>query len=139
VKDAVENRNYGQALADVDRLLASNPRHPEGTDLKKSILYALGKSQLEDKHYDDSLKSLTQLTKLAPNYEDSAALLRQARGRAVQQHYAEGLRFYREEKLEEAITEWKVVLDLDPRHPSARKNIEQAEAILKRLEERLKR
>ena len=53
--------------------------------------------------------------------------------------YAEGLRFYREEKLEEAITEWKLVLNLDPQHPSARKNIEQAEAILKRLEQRRKR
>jgi tetratricopeptide (TPR) repeat protein len=139
VKDAVENKNYVEALVDLDRLLASNPRHPEGFDLKKSILYSLGKSQLEQKNYDESLKSLTQLTKLAPNYEDSVALLRQARARSVQQHYAEGLRFYREEKLEDAITEWKVVLDLDPRHPSARKNIEQAEAILKRLEQRRKR
>ena len=135
----MENRNYAEALTGVDRLLASNPRHPEGADLKKSILYALGKSQLEQKHYDESLKSLTLLTKLAPNYEDSAALLRQARARSVQLHYAEGLRFYREEKLEEAITEWKLVLDLDPKHPSARKNIEQAETILKRLEERRKR
>ena len=139
VKDALENKNYVEALGDLDRLLASNPRHPEGFELKKSTLYALGKSQLEQKNYDESLKALTQLTKLAPNYEDSAALLRQARARSVQLHYAEGLRFYREEKLEEAITEWKVVLDLDPRHPSARKNIEQAEAILKRLEQRRKR
>lgn len=139
VKEAVENKNYAEALTGVDRLLASNPRHPEGTDLKKSILYSLGKSQLEQKNYDESYKVLTQLAKLAPNYEDSAALLRQARTRSVQQHYAEGLRFYREEKLEEAITEWKLVLNLDPRHPSARKNIEQAEAILKRLEQRRKR
>ncbi|MEX2147821.1 MAG: hypothetical protein WED01_12495, partial [Candidatus Rokuibacteriota bacterium] len=67
------------------------------------------------------------------------ALLRQARALSVRQHYAEGLRFYREEKLEEAITEWKLVLDIDPKHPSARKNIEQAETILKRLEERRKK
>jgi tetratricopeptide (TPR) repeat protein len=139
VKEAMESKNYAEALTGVDRLLASNPRHPEGADLKKSVLYALGKSQLEQKQYDDSLKSLTHLARLAPNYEDSAALLRQARARSVQLHYAEGLRFYREEKLEEAITEWKLVLDLDPRHPSARKNIEQAEAILKRLEQRRKR
>jgi tetratricopeptide (TPR) repeat protein len=139
VKEAVDNRNYAEALVDVDRLLASNPRYPEATELKKSILYLLAKSQIEQKNYDESMKSLTQLAKLAPNYEDSAALLGQARMRSVQQHYAEGLRFYREEKLEEAITEWKVVLDLDPKHPSARKNIEQAETILKRLEERRKR
>lgn len=138
-KEALENGNYADALADVDRLLADNPRHAEAADLKKSILYSLGRSQLEQKSYDESLKTLTQLAKLAPNYEDSAALLRQARMRSVQQHYAEGVRFYREEKLEEAITQWKLVLDLDPKHPSARKNIEQAETILKRLEQRRKR
>lgn len=139
VKEAVENKNYAEALTDVDRLLASNPRHPEGVDLKKFILYSLGKSHLEQKNYDESLKVLTQLARLAPNYEDSAALLRQARTRSVQQHYAEGLRFYREEKLEEAITEWQLVLNLDPQHPSARKNIEQAQEILKRLEQRRRR
>ncbi|HUF92950.1 MAG TPA: LysM peptidoglycan-binding domain-containing protein [Candidatus Limnocylindria bacterium] len=139
VKEAVESKNYGEALVAVDQLLASNPRHPEGADLKKSILYSLGKSQLSQKNYAESYKALTQLAKLAPDYEDSAALLRQARTLSVRQHYAEGLRFYREEKLEEAITEWKLVLDIDPRHPSARKNIEQAEAILKRLEQRRKK
>jgi tetratricopeptide (TPR) repeat protein len=139
VKEAVENKNYEEALTSVDRLMASNPRHPEGIDLKKSILYSLGKSQLEQQNYHESLRTFIQLAKLAPNYEDSAALLRQARSRSARLHYAEGLRFYREEKLEEAITEWKLVLDLDPRHPSARRNIEQAEAILKRLEQRLKK
>jgi tetratricopeptide (TPR) repeat protein len=139
IKEALDNKNYTDALADVDRLLANNPRHAEAADLKKAILYSLGKNQLEQKHYDESMKTFTQLAKLSPNYEDTAALLRQARTRSVQQHYAEGLRFYREEKLEEAITEWKLVLNLDPGHPSARKNIEQAEAILKRLEQRLKR
>jgi tetratricopeptide (TPR) repeat protein len=138
-KEALDNRQYADALVDVDRLLANNPRHPEATDLKKTILYSLAKSQLEQKNYDESMKTLTQLAKLTPNYEDAASLLRQARTRSVQQHYAEGLRFYREEKLEEAITEWKLVLDLDPKHTSARKNIEQAEDILKRLEQRRKR
>jgi tetratricopeptide (TPR) repeat protein len=139
VKEAVENKNYAEALIDVDRLLASNPRHAEGVELKKSILYSLGKNQLEQKNYDESFKTLTQLAKLAPRYEDSPTLMTQVRARLVQQHYAEGLRFYREEKLEEAITEWKVVLEMDPRHPSARRNIEQAEQILKRLEQRRKR
>jgi tetratricopeptide (TPR) repeat protein len=139
VKEAVESKNYGEALLGVDRLMASNPRHPEGADLRKSILYALGKSQLEQQNYHESLKTFTQLAKLAPNYENTAALLGQARTRSAQLHYAEGLRFYREEKLEEAITEWKLVLDLDPRHASARKNIEQAETILKRLEQRRKK
>jgi hypothetical protein len=37
------------------------------------------------------------------------------------------------------IAQWRLVLELEPRHPSARKRIEQAEAILNKLEERAKR
>lgn len=129
----------GRALADVDRLLASNPRHSEGLDLKKAILYEHGKAQLEASNYAASVEALTQLARIAPDYQDGTALLRQARGRLVQHHYAEGLRLYRNEKLEEAIAQWRTVLQLDPRHPNAQRNIEQAERILKTLEQRQKR
>ena len=118
---------------------ASNPRHSEGLDLKKAILYEHGKAQLEASNYAASVEALTQLARIAPDYQDGTALLRQARGRLVQHHYAEGLRLYRNEKLEEAIAQWRTVLQLDPRHPNAQRNIEQAERILKTLEQRQKR
>jgi len=138
-RDSLERREFADALADVDRVLAGNPRHAEGAELKKSILYALGKTRLDEKRYDESYKALTQLARLAPRFEDSGELARQARSGLVQQRYNEGLRLYREEKLEQAIVQWRSVLELDPRHPNARKNIEQAEQILKNLEERSKR
>jgi tetratricopeptide (TPR) repeat protein len=135
-REAMDKGEYTIALADIEQVLVANPRHVEGTDLKKAALYGLGKTQLNDRKFDDSYQTLTQLVRLSPNYEDSPALLQQARTRLVQQRYNEGLRYYREEKLEEAIAEWRAVLVLDPRHASARKNIEQAERILKQLEER---
>jgi tetratricopeptide (TPR) repeat protein len=138
-RDALERKSFADALTDVDRVLAANPRHTEGAELKKSILYALGKTRLGEKKYDESYQALTHLAKLAPRYEDAGELTRQARTGLVQQRYNEGLRLYREEKLEQAIMQWKAVLELDPRHPTARKNIEQAELILKKLEERTKR
>lgn len=49
------------------------------------------------------------------------------------------MRLYREEKLKEAIAEWQAVLDLDPQHANARRNIEQAERLLKSLEQRMKK
>jgi hypothetical protein len=57
----------------------------------------------------------------------------------VEQHYQSGIRLYREEKLPEAITEWKVVLDLDPNHANAKKNIDLTERLLKGLEQRKKK
>lgn len=138
-RDALERKSFAEALADIDRVLAANPRHVEAVDLKKSALYSLGKTRLGEKKFDESYQALSQLARLAPRYEDAGELTRQARTGLVQQRYNEGLRLYREEKLEQAIDEWKGVLELDPRHPNARKNIEQAELILKKLEERTKR
>jgi tetratricopeptide (TPR) repeat protein len=133
-REALEKGEYQVALADVDRVLTSNAQNPDAAELKKAVLYGLGKSQLGQRKYEDSVKTFVQLARLAPAYQDSPALLKQARERAAQQHYAQGLQLYREEKLEDAIVQWKAVLEYDPEHANAKKNIEQAERLLKSLQ-----
>ena len=138
-REAIDRNEYSVALGDLDKLLSGDPANREGLTLKKLVLYRHGKSQLDQKNYDASLRTLTTLAKLQPDYEDVSKLIQQTRGRAVDQHYQAGIRLYREEKLPEAIGEWKVVLDLDPQHANAKKNIEQAERLLKGLEQRRKK
>ena len=135
-QEALERNDFAVALADVDKLLASQPGNAEGLALKKQALYRQGKSQFDAQRYTESYRTLTQLAAIAPDYEGSAALLRQARQRLVDHHYGQGIRLYREEKLAEAVKEWRTVLELDPQHANARRNIEQAERLLKGLEER---
>jgi hypothetical protein len=77
-----------------------------------------------------------QLAKLSPNYQDSSSLLGRARDFLIQDHYSQGIRLYREEKLEGAIAEWRTVLQYDPNHAAAKKNIEQAERLLQGLQQR---
>lgn len=137
-REAMDHQDYTQALVDVDQMLASVPRNAEALALKKQVLYSHGKAQLEQRKYRDSLATLGQLAKIAPNYEDSATLIRQTRTRLVEQHYSNGIRLYREEKLPEAIAEWKAVIEIDPQHANARKNLEQSERLLKQLDERRK-
>jgi tetratricopeptide (TPR) repeat protein len=138
-RDALERKEYPAALAGLDRLLASTPSDREGQDLRKVALYQYGKAQFDQKQYEESYRTLTQLTKLQPGYEDSPRLLQQAKVRTVDKHYSEGIKLYRDEKLKEAIREWQVVLEFDPTHANAKKNIEQAERLLKGLEQRKKK
>jgi tetratricopeptide (TPR) repeat protein len=138
-REALERNEYPAALAGVDRLLASTPSDREGQDLRKVTLYRYGKAQFDQRQYDESYRTLTLLAKVEPNYEDSARLLQQARARAIDKHYSEGIKLYRDEKLREAIREWQVVLELDSTHANAKKNIEQAERLLKGLEQRKKK
>jgi tetratricopeptide (TPR) repeat protein len=135
-RESLERQDYATALGDADRLLASTPHNAEAQTLKRSALYGLGKTQYDQKQYKDSYATLGQLVKLAPNHEDAAKLLRQSRTRLIDDHFGRGIRYYREEKLPEAIAEWKAVLELDPQHIAARKNLEQSERLLKNLEER---
>jgi nucleoid-associated protein YgaU len=138
-REALDRGEFAVALADVDKLLAGSPNHRDGLELKKVALYRQGKSQLEARKFDDSYRVLDQLAKIQPGYQDSARLLQQARARVIEQHYSEGIRLFRDEKLKEAIAEWKVVLDVDPAHANAKRNIEQAERLLRGIEQRRKR
>ena len=137
-REAADRNDYNQALSDLDQLLTSSPRNADALTLKKQVLYSLGKQQLDQRKYRDSYATLNQLSKLAPNYEDSGTLLRQTRTRLVDEYYNAGIRYYREEKLPEAIAQWKAVLEIDPQHVNARKNLDQAERLLKQLDERRK-
>lgn len=135
-REALDRGQYAVVLADVEKLLAINPRNTEAIELQKAALYREGRLQIERKDDEESVRTLSALAKIDPAYEDSAALLGQARGRLAQKYYADGLRLFREEKLEEAITRWRTVLEYDPTHASATKNIEQAERMLRGLRER---
>ena len=138
-REALERSDYPDALGTVDKYLAGKPGDREGLSLKKQALYGQGRGQIQARQYPESIQSLTLLTRLQPDYEDAPALLKQARTRLVEQHYTQGVRFYREEKLKEAISEWRVVLEMDPNHANARRNIDQAERLLRGLEQRMKK
>ncbi|MET0487745.1 MAG: hypothetical protein ABW216_18725 [Candidatus Rokuibacteriota bacterium] len=114
-------------------LTASLPR-PLGEDVRKpDALYAAAHAHLAEQRDEDAHRALAQLVKVSPGYKDSATLLRNVRARLVQQRYQEGLRLLREERLEAAIEQWRGTLELDPKHANARRNIEQAERMLRTL------
>jgi tetratricopeptide (TPR) repeat protein len=97
-QEALSRNAHAEALADLDRLLASDPNHGEAQALRRRTVRVL-----------------------------------------VDEHYSQGLRLYRQEKLSEAVTQWRRVLELDPQHADARRNIEQAERLIKSLDERRKK
>jgi tetratricopeptide (TPR) repeat protein len=135
-KEALEKGDYVVALSTIDQFLGQNPRSGEAIELKRTVLFRQGKSLSEQNKLTDSFAVLTQLTKLSPRDTAASSLLTNVRGRLVQQHYNQGIRLYREEKLAAAINEWRSVLQYEPNHEGAKRNIEQAERLLKGLQER---
>jgi len=112
---------------------AATPAPRPGEEKKPEVLYAAARAHIAEQHDEEAYRALTQLTSVSAGYKDAAALLRSVRARLVQQRYQEGLRLLREERLEAAIEQWRGVLELDPKHANARRNIEQAERMLRTL------
>jgi tetratricopeptide (TPR) repeat protein len=135
-KEALEKGEYNSALSTVDQFLSQNPRSGEAVELKRHVLLQQGKALLDQNRLTDSYVALTQLARLSPRDTSVTSLLGNVRGRLVQQHYNQGIRLYREEKLPAAINEWRTVLQYEPSHEGAKKNIQTAEQLLKGLQER---
>ncbi|HKY08103.1 MAG TPA: LysM peptidoglycan-binding domain-containing protein [Candidatus Binatia bacterium] len=135
-KEALAKGEYSVALSTVDQFLVQNPRSTEAVEVKRDVLFQQGKALLDQNRLTDSFAALTQLARLSPRDNNVNALLGKVRGRLVQQHYNQGIRLYREEKLPAAINEWRTVLQYDANHEGAKKNIETAERLLKGLQER---
>jgi tetratricopeptide (TPR) repeat protein len=135
-KEASEKGDYVLALSTIDQFLIQNPRNSEAIDLKRTVLFHQGKTLAEQNKLTDSYAALNQLAKLSPKDKAVTSLLTNVRGRLIQQHYNQGIRLYREEKLPEAVAEWRTVLQYDPSHESAKRNIEQAGRLLKGLQGR---
>jgi tetratricopeptide (TPR) repeat protein len=102
-------------------------------------LYAAARAHLAARDHDRAYRALVQLDHVSPGYRDSARLLRALRPRLARQRYQNGLRLFREELLEDAIEQWRAVLEIDPAHRLARRNIEQAEQMLRTLAAQPKR
>ena len=135
-REAFERGEFVLALSTVDRFILQNPRNGEATDLRRTVLLQQGRTLMEQNKLLDAYSAANQLVKTYPKDPTATALFSQVRGRLVQQHYNQGMQLFREEKLPAAVAEWRTVLQYEPAHDGAKRNIDQAQRLLKGLEER---
>ena len=86
--------------------------------------------------YEKYSEAVEAISKVDPDYpqaqEFSERLLEKTRNLA-EDHYKKGVRYFVNEDLEMAIVEWEAALALDPDHPKARKDLENARSLLEKL------
>ena len=134
VEKPVEKAGEPRRVARVDPSVVAPA--PTSLDPKTvDALYRAAQVYIIEKRDDEAYRTLTQIARVNPQYKDCPALLSEVRTRLVRYRYHEGLRLFREERLEEAIAEWRTVLDMDPSQTHARRNIDQAEQMLRTLSE----
>lgn len=105
------------------------------TENKNATHYQAGLNFLDQKQY---LKALEALEKVELSYGDvkmKLAELKELMTAESEMHYRNGVKFFLDEKLEEAIGEWEIALALAPENVKAQKDIDNAKQLLKKINE----
>ncbi len=129
-QEALNQKDYDRAIQIAEEVLARNPEASEAISVARIARYNLGKQLIEQ---DENLKAIEVLSRLDPSYEDTGQLIAQARGKLnahAEALYRSGVKHFLNEELELAIKNWKEALKLNPKHPKAAQDIEDAERLL---------
>lgn len=129
----LRNKSWASVINVTEEILEQDPGNDEAKMLFSNASYNLGKIMLDN---GKTARSIEILSRIEPSYEDTGQLLSLARARMRAQAetlYRDGVKLFINEDLERAIKTWKKALELNPDHPKARQDIENAERLLKKL------
>jgi tetratricopeptide (TPR) repeat protein len=136
--EAADLYRRGDYLAAIDafsRVLAQEPGLREAVEYQKLAYYNQGVAYMGKENYGEALKMFERLRRIQPDFKRLPHYLQTSREKLADQHYLAGIRYFKEQKLEEAIEEWDQALALNPKLENARRSREKAKGHLKRLEE----
>lgn len=129
----LRNNAWESVLNATEEILDHDPDNSQAKMLFSNASYNLGKLML---NRGNVTKAVSLLDRIDPSYEDTGQLLSLARARMKSQaetHYRDGVKHFINEDLEMAIKDWKKALELNPEHPKAQQDIENAERLLDKL------
>lgn len=129
----LRNNAWKDVLNATEEILDHDPGNAQANMLFSNASYNLGKLML---NRGNVTKAVDLLERIDPSYEDTEQLLSLARARMKslsETHYRDGVKHYINEDLEMAIKDWKKTLELNPEHPKAQQDIENAQRLLNKL------
>ena len=125
-------KEYREAALMAEKTLEIEPANKDARGLINSSYYQMGKKLIGEKKYQEAL---TMFTHIEPGYNDITELIASTKKQLAEVHYIEGVKYFTKEEFDKAIKEWEATLTMDPNHPKAKKDIENARSLLQKLKE----
>jgi len=124
-------KKYEEALSTAANVLKFEGTNSAALNIVNAANYEMGKIASAAKKYNEALK---YFSKVKPGYRDVKVVMITTQNLLAEVFYNTGVKFYVTDKIEQAIREWNETLRLNPKHPRARKDIENAQNLLKKLQ-----
>ena len=134
-RDYFGAKKYQQAASTAEKILEYDPVNKDAMDLKNASYYEQGGMLRKEKKYAEALAAFSHVD---PDYKNVRQLIESLdnndknKSRAAE-HYMSGVNHYVNQDIDRAIKEWETALKLDPDHPNAKKDIENARSFLEKL------
>ncbi|MEI6208847.1 MAG: tetratricopeptide repeat protein [Desulfuromonadales bacterium] len=127
--------NYAAAIQELQQAKIRSPNDPEINKYLNLSWYNSGIAWFKMKEYKKALDAFSKVKKKFENSDDYIRKSRLALTHDEEELYKMGLKFFREQKLQEAITKWNAVLAINPGHSKAKEYIEKTKKLLNALKE----
>lgn len=130
----LEEKSYERAIHVTEEVLEQYPNNARARAIHDESHHTLAKQLLDG---GEPAAAVELLEKTDPGYKNTEMLLSLARARVKSQaekHYRKGVNHFINEDLEKAIHEWQQALALNPEHPKASQDIENASRLLEKYQ-----
>jgi tetratricopeptide (TPR) repeat protein len=125
-------KNYGETVSISEKVLEYDPANKQARNLINESHYQTGKLFIQRKKYQQALEAFDRVDS---GYKDVRESIAFAKKQLAGDHYVRGVKYFTDEELDKAIREWEATLALDPNHPKAKKDIDNARNLLQKLKE----
>jgi tetratricopeptide (TPR) repeat protein len=130
--------NNGEYQAAIGELLKARSRYPRNAEISKYLnlsYYNLGVLYYKKKDYMNALNMFSNVKRGDGKTEDYLKKIWVMLKNMADEYYKAGLKFFREQKLNEAIGKWNIVLQIDPHHQKAKEYIQKSKKLLEALKQ----
>jgi tetratricopeptide (TPR) repeat protein len=124
-------KKYRDAIPAAENILKYESTNSAALNIVNTANYELGKIANAARNYTEALK---YFRKVNPGFRDVKNVIISTQNLLAEVRYNMGVKLYVGEKIEQAISEWKEALALNPKHPRAGRDIENAKNLLKKIQ-----
>ncbi|MCP4110614.1 MAG: hypothetical protein GY749_34675 [Desulfobacteraceae bacterium] len=125
----LELEEYDKAHAIAGEILEYDSSNKEARELANASLYRKGMQLSQQDKYYQALEILNEITE-HPGVPETIAELKQTMKNKAEAHFRQGVKYFADDKLEEAVEEWEKTLEFDPEYPNAEKEIENVRTLI---------
>lgn len=126
-------RNVKNRILYIERVQAG--RIKEARDNVNAANYQKGMTFEKKKLYHKALSAYESVDHGYMDLKERLGRLKQIMRKESEKHYMNGVKYFSDQKLEQAIGEWKESLNFDPNNAKAKQDIENASQLLKKIKE----